>query len=182
MRRDVARFCGALILLATSFSPGAAAAADGDADIVDDPAGGCGPADPPCFRLASTIAFASTRDNPADPLIALEVYLINPDGANPRRLTDNTDDDAFAALSPDGKQIVFDSNRNRAESEVQLCQNVPPVPDPSVLHSDLFLMVFVSAVRRHNPAECQATRRPHSWGRCFVELVRADATGESWPR
>jgi RNA polymerase sigma factor (sigma-70 family) len=37
-------------------------------------------------------------------------------------------------------------------------------------------MVFVSAVRRHNPPECEATRQPHSSVRCLVELVRADAT------
>jgi Tol biopolymer transport system component len=134
MRKEIAGPCAALILLATSFSGSAAAG------IVDDPVGGCGPAGSPCFRLASTIAFTSTRDNPTDPLIALEVYLINPDGTNPRRLTENTDGDAFAALSPDGKKIVFDSNRNRAESEVRLCDNVPPVPDPSVFRSDLFLM------------------------------------------
>jgi hypothetical protein len=37
-------------------------------------------------------------------------------------------------------------------------------------------MVFVSAVRRHNPSECEATRQPHSSVRCLVELVREGAT------
>jgi RNA polymerase sigma factor (sigma-70 family) len=37
-------------------------------------------------------------------------------------------------------------------------------------------MVLVSAVRRHNPSECEATRRAHSSVWCLVELVRADAT------
>ena len=41
----------------------------------------------------------------------MEVYLINPDGTNPRRLTDNAYGDAFPTLSPDGKKIVFASNR-----------------------------------------------------------------------
>jgi TolB protein len=66
------------------------------------------------------IAFTSTRDNPVDnPVLAGagEVYLMSPDGANLRRLTDDTATDTFAALSPDGKKIVFDSNRNRAEGE-----------------------------------------------------------------
>ena len=40
----------------------------------------------------------------------------------------------------------------------------------------LIACVFVSPVRRHSPAECQATRRPHSSVRCLVEQVRADAT------
>jgi TolB protein len=60
------------------------------------------------FTLASTIAVTSTRDNPTG---SLEVYLINPDGTNPRRLTDNAYGDAFPTLSPDGNKIVFDSNR-----------------------------------------------------------------------
>jgi RNA polymerase sigma-70 factor, ECF subfamily len=36
--------------------------------------------------------------------------------------------------------------------------------------------VFFSAVRRHNPSECEATRQPHSSVRYLVELVRAAAT------
>jgi TolB protein len=72
------------------------------------------------FALESTIAFSSSRDNPVNnPFMngAGEIYLMNPDGTNVRRLTDNSAADAFPALSPDGKKIVFDSNRNRAEGE-----------------------------------------------------------------
>ena len=75
--------------------------------------------------LRSTIAFVSTRHDSAagpmvDPqrsLLAAEIYLMNGDGTNPRRLTENTAFDAFPALSPDGSRIVFDSNRRRAEGE-----------------------------------------------------------------
>jgi TolB protein len=78
--------------------------------------------------LLSQIAFSSTRDNPTGvPLLAAEVYLMSPDGTDQRRLTENPDGDGFAVLSPDGKKIVFDSNRNRAEGE-------------SLNTSDLFLM------------------------------------------
>jgi TolB protein len=71
-----------------------------------------------CFSLVSTIAFSSSRDNPTgNPFLTAEIYLMNPDGTNPRRLTDNTAGDAFAALSPNGKKIAFDSNRNRLETE-----------------------------------------------------------------
>jgi len=72
------------------------------------------------FALESTIAFSSSRDNPVlNPFMngAGEIYLMNPDGTNVRRLTDNTAADAFPALSPNGKKIVFDSNRKRAEGE-----------------------------------------------------------------
>ena len=71
------------------------------------------------WDLQSTIAFSSTRDNPSavPPFIATEIYLIDGDGSNPRRLTFNDFGDAFANLSPDGKKIVFDSNRLRTTDE-----------------------------------------------------------------
>jgi len=78
------------------------------------------------FELRSTIAFTSTRD-----LGNAEIYLMpmNPDGTpdltQVQRLT-NTPGNAFAALSPDGKRIVFDSNRD-----------VPGLPSNK---SDLFVM------------------------------------------
>jgi Tol biopolymer transport system component len=73
------------------------------------------------WALHSTIAFSSTRDDPTNPNpgLAGEIYLIDGDGTNPRRLTYNQDGDGFAALSPDGKKIVFDSNRRRASGEPQ---------------------------------------------------------------
>ena len=67
----------------------------------------------------SKIAFTSTRDNPtANPLLVGEIYLMDPDGGNPIRLTEDTGGgNAFAALSPNGKTIVFDSNRLRLPTE-----------------------------------------------------------------
>lgn len=75
--------------------------------------------------LRSMIAFVSNRhDSTADPttdpqraLLAAEIYLMNGGGTNPRRLTENMHFDGFPALSPDGKRIVFDSNRLRAAGE-----------------------------------------------------------------
>ena len=75
--------------------------------------------------LRSTIAFVSTRHDPgADPAVdpmrawlAAEIYLIDGDGTNPRRLTENAFADGFPSLSPDGSRIVFDSNRLRTERE-----------------------------------------------------------------
>ena len=71
------------------------------------------------FPPISTIAFASTRHDPTVPAgTALEIYLMDADGTNVRRLTENTDGEAFPALSPDGKgRIVFDSNRLRLPTE-----------------------------------------------------------------
>jgi TolB protein len=75
--------------------------------------------------LRSTIAFVSTRHDPAaDPAVdaqrawlAAEIYLMDGDGTNPRRVTENTFADGFPSLSPDGTRIVFDSNRLRAEGD-----------------------------------------------------------------
>jgi Tol biopolymer transport system component len=110
MNKRIAALSVALILLAAVTSSASSVAARGDDDA---------------FVLESTIAFSSTRDNPTfQPVInAAEIYLVKPDGTNPRRLTFNSDGtpssdgDGFPDLSPDGKKIVFDSNRNRAEGE-----------------------------------------------------------------
>jgi len=71
--------------------------------------------------LRSTIAFVSTRHDPAaDPersWLAAEIYLMDGDGTNARRVTENAAFDCFPVLSPDGTRIVFDSNRLRAEGE-----------------------------------------------------------------
>jgi dipeptidyl aminopeptidase/acylaminoacyl peptidase len=51
------------------------------------------------------IAFDSTRDG------NFEVYVMNADGSDQRRLTDHPAIDANPAFSPDGRLIVFDSSR-----------------------------------------------------------------------
>src|SRR5437899_78390 len=74
-------------------------------------------------EMRSTIAFVSSRHDPeADPAVdaqrawlATEIYLMDGDGTNVRRVTKNAFADGFPALSPDGSRIVFDSNRLRAE-------------------------------------------------------------------
>ena len=76
------------------------------------------------FELRSAIVFASTRDNPAfGDLGKIEIYLMltkedgTPDPTQTRRLTTTSAGETFAVLSPDGKKIVFDSNRDRAAGE-----------------------------------------------------------------
>ncbi len=74
--------------------------------------------------LVEKILFSSSRDHDppgAFPVNSFEVYLMDPDGTNVVRLTNNDSSDLFAALSPDGKgRIVFDSNRNPPADPVNL--------------------------------------------------------------
>jgi len=86
----------------------------------------CDPAKQGCFELDSTIAFSSNRDNLTVTPVADggEIYLMNPDGTNVRRLTADLFFDGFANLSPEGKKVVFDSDRLSGKANV----------------SDLFLM------------------------------------------
>jgi Tol biopolymer transport system component len=53
-----------------------------------------------------------TKADPANPFETAEIYIMNPDGSEPIRLTYDHVTDSLPALSPDGKgKIVFDSNR-----------------------------------------------------------------------
>jgi TolB protein len=120
MRTSIAALLGALSLLVAASASGSSDVDGGGTGTSEELAKQCYPKHPQCFRLESTIAFVSTRDNPAltPPIKAAEIYLMSADGTNPRRLTENTSGDGFPVLSPDGKKIVFDSDRNTQPGEL----------------------------------------------------------------
>jgi Tol biopolymer transport system component len=121
----------------------------------------------PEFELVSTIAFTSSRDDPTNsfPILAAgEIYLMNEDGTNLRRLTENMVGDFFAGLSPDGKKIVFDSNRLRLPTEPRNT-------------SDLFLMDPDGAYQTYLTRGSSATWSPDSKNIAF----HASASGTGLP-
>ena len=137
-----------------------------------------GPCDPTITSCVSTIAFSSTRDHVSEglipPLLGAEVYLVKPvmnlDGTwaltNPRRLTSNTSFDGFGNLSPDGKQIVFDSTR------------AEPVDPLNPLNpSDLFLMNTDGTEQTLLTRGASATWSPDSKNIAF----HASASGSGTP-
>ena len=58
------------------------------------------------------IAFVSERDG------NMEIYVMDNDGGNPRRLTNNPLDEWYPSWSPDGKRIAFTSMKNGGNWEI----------------------------------------------------------------
>jgi TolB protein len=83
------------------------------------------------LAAASDEKIVFTNNNPASPVPTAEIYIMNPDGSNPSRLTNDGFGDGLPSLSPDGKgKIVFDSNRTA------VALGAPP----TTTNTDLFLM------------------------------------------
>ena len=71
-------------------------------------------ADPSFSPDGKQIVFVSDRDK------NVNIYVMQADGSNLRRLTDDPFFDSFPVFSPDGTQIAFQSNREDERTEVYL--------------------------------------------------------------
>jgi hypothetical protein len=71
-------------------------------------AGKCKPQPPPPPTTCSKIVFDTTRHGDDN----TEIYVMNADGANQTRLTNNMKHDYRASFSPDGSKIAFGSDRD----------------------------------------------------------------------
>lgn len=118
----------------------------------------------PRFELVSTIAFSNTFGATRDEQFNnAEIFLLDPDGTNPRQLTDNQAADAFPTLSPNGKRIVFDSNRLRGTGPLNT--------------SDLFVMNSDGTEQTHLIRAASPTWSPNSKRIAF----HASASGAGTP-
>jgi len=72
------------------------------------------PAPAPADSGSGMIAFVSTRDGNG------EIYVMNADGSNPRRLTNWRDWDGLPDWSPDGRQIAFYTYLTRRKWAIQV--------------------------------------------------------------
>src|SRR5262249_42346201 len=71
------------------------------------------------------IVFRSSRDGNH------EIYLMDADGKNPRRLTDNPATDTAPSFSPKGNQIAFTSNRENGYQVYTIDISPEGVPGPA---------------------------------------------------
>ncbi len=77
------------------------------------PVANCCPPDPAWSPDGKKIAFESSRKNGK-----ADIYVMNADGTNRRRLTKHLAHDRYPAWSPDGENIVFYSERDGRSGEI----------------------------------------------------------------
>ena len=135
------------------------------------------------------IAFYSERDGNA------EIYTMNADGSNQRRLTSRPSDEQAPNWSPDGRQIIYSSDQggrwqawvmNADGSNQHALTSTPWKELPSDWSPDGNLVAFMSSRNDPNPTGC------YPWCNWQLYVMRTDgseqrrllvSTGsDEWPR
>lgn len=85
-------------------------------------AGGCNDSNAPGSGRSGEILFQSNRRG------NFEIYAITPDGSAQRRLTNSSDNEIHAAWSPDGRQVVYVSDREPSGLYIMKADGSAPRP------------------------------------------------------
>ncbi|HEY3376812.1 MAG TPA: hypothetical protein VGL77_04895, partial [Armatimonadota bacterium] len=107
-----------------------------------------------------------------------ELYVVNLDGSNQRRLTFNTGDDALPAFSPDGRKIVFTRNGTLIARPLYGRQETE-LPRPDVTDPDLATSLYYPLGFAAGGAEIIFVRNPPRSNAKTSEIfsTRVDDTG-----
>jgi len=107
LKRTGATPWGVASLLFVAFAVAACGGADGSGAEPETPVYGSDRDGTPSWSPdGSRLAFYSERDGNA------EIYVMNADGSDPTRLTDDPANESYPAFSPDGQRVSFDSDRD----------------------------------------------------------------------
>jgi Tol biopolymer transport system component len=130
------------------------------------------------------IAFVSTRDGNG------EIYVMNADGSNPRRLTNWRQWDGYPAWSPDGTQIAFYSYLSSKDWVIKVMDsdggNVRQLTDNGICDGAPHWSSDGTQIAYSSAADCTAEHREiyvmnvDGTGQRNVTNHDADETGSSW--
>jgi TolB protein len=105
------------------------------------------------------IVFASERDNDS------EIYIMNADGSEQKRLTHQKGDDSHPHFSPDGRRIIFNSARTTPDLTIDWVRQIHEIFTMNIDGSD------VKQISRFGTVSTYPSISPDGKKICFRQLV-----------